>query len=110
MSGWSGAQVRAARAQWTPRLPQPCCRCGKPVIASQRWQVDHWPIGRAEASRLGIPLESLATWPAHGHCNESEGGKTGAAMTNARRRVTKSAKVPRRDFGPDHARGIRGIV
>ena len=110
MSEWSGAAVKKARAYWADRLPQPCSRCGKPVTREQRWQVDHWPIGRAEAKLRGMSLRDLPTWPAHGHCNESSGGKEGAARTNAQRRATKAQSQPRRDFGPDYARGIRGVA
>ena len=42
------------------------------------------------------------TWPEHTHCNTSAGGRLGAAITNARRRVTRPTMVAERD------RGIRG--
>lgn len=76
---WSGAKVRRARAYWRARLPLPCCRCGKPVLPTPEtgWHVDHYPIPRE--------LGGTRTWPAHSGCNTSDGGKRGAAITNARR-------------------------
>lgn len=94
---WSGDLVRAARAKWRPRLPQPCCRCGKPVLADPEtgWQVDHWPVPREAGGK--------DTWPAHARCNEAAGGRRGAQITNSRR--VKTEKRQARSRG----RNIRGI-
>lgn len=90
----------SARAQWRPRLPVPCCRCGKPVVPNPQlphdgWQVDHWPVPREQGG--------TETWPAHSLCNLSAGGKRGAAITNSR----KPAVIKRLNGKKD--RGIRGI-
>ena len=84
---WSGNRVRQARAYWRPRLPVPCCRCGRPVYHDDRkpaggWHVDHYPIPRSAGG--------TTTWPAHDHCNTSDGGKAGARITNSRRRRSRS--------------------
>lgn len=91
---WAGSVVVKARAYWRPRLPVPCCRCGRPVHHDPRkraggWHVDHYPIPRSAGG--------TETWPAHDLCNTSDGGKVGAAITNSRRR-------PRRPNG-----NIRGV-
>lgn len=81
MSGrWAGRKVATARAYWTPRLPLPCRRCGKPVTTTMRWHVGHI-LDRA----LGGTDDPANQWPEHEACNTSAGGKLGAAITNARR-------------------------
>ena len=66
------------------RLPEPCTKCGWPVYAEHAWQIDHIVAvsqgGSDDWSNLG---------PAHKRCNQSDGGKLGAAMTNSRRRVKR---------------------
>ena len=78
MSRWAGRDVQRARAAWAPRLPVPCCRCGRLVVPdptkpADGWQVDHYPIARE--------FGGTETWPAHTHCNLSAGGKRGV-LTN----------------------------
>lgn len=98
---WGGSESRRARAQWEATVRAGgviCCRCKRPIIDDPRlpgggWQPDHWPI-RREAG-------GTQTHPAHTRCNLSDGGRRGAAITNARRHQ------PRRDR--DRARNIRGI-
>jgi HNH endonuclease len=62
----------------------PCGRCGHPVTVEQRWHVGH-----KVAYRDGGPTSMDNTAPEHGRCNESEGGKAGAAITNSRRRPAR---------------------
>lgn len=96
MSDWSGRKVTNARAYWRPRLPLQCRRCGRPVLASQRWQVGHI-VDRY----LGGSDAVANQWPEHARCNEGAGGRAGAAITNARRARTR---------GDDQrARGLRGV-
>ena len=78
---WTGWQSTKARRYWQPRLPLPCCRCGRPVMPDSQWQVDHWPIPRE--------FGGTETWPAHSLCNMSAGGKRGAEITNARKLEAK---------------------
>lgn len=98
MSSWGGRKVTAARAQWASRLPLPCRRCPYPVLPTQRWQVGHI-VDRS----LGGTDDVSNQWPEHARCNESAGGKLGAAKTNARRpsRVLRMAS--------ERVRGIRGV-
>lgn len=111
---WGGHESRKARAEWKPKVAGgvPCCRCGKPVVPRpwlphDGWEPDHYPVPRWKGG--------TATWPAHApECNQSEGGKDGARITNARRaerRETRAASVkPSLHSGtPERARGIRGV-
>lgn len=89
---WNGNESTKARKYWEPRLPVPCCRCGKPVVPieglrGKGWQVDHWPVPRE--------FGGTEMWPAHADCNMSAGGKRGAEITNARRRerVEPTARI-----------------
>lgn len=97
---WGGQQSTTARAAWAPRLPLPCCRCGKPVIPNPAlphdgWEVDHWPTPYEHGGR--------DTWPAHTDCNRSAGGRRGAQITNAQRTTTTSTRMP-----DEPTRRIRG--
>lgn len=100
MSKWAGRKVTTARAQWAPRLPLPCRRCGRPVTPEQPWTVGHI-IDRAMGGNETDPSNQ---WPEHPGCNYSAGGKVGAAMTNARRQQTTTTRMP-----PERERGIRGV-
>lgn len=99
--GWHGHASRSARAQIRPRLPLPCCRCGRLVIPDpskphEGWQPDHWPIPRE--------LGGTEMWPAHSHCNMSAGGKRGAQITNE-----KKARRINQPRPHEHSRKIRGV-
>lgn len=101
---WAGRDVTRARADWRPRLPVPCCRCGKSVTPDPRlphegWQVDHYPVPRE--------LGGTQTWPSHSTCNLSAGGKRGAHITNTRRAATTTTTPGR--MAPERDRGIRGL-
>ena len=87
--------MRQARAYWRPRLPLPCRRCGRPVLASQRWHVGHIRDRYAGGSDA-----TTNQWPEHATCNERAGGKVGAAITNSRK------AQPRIDSARE--RGLRG--
>ncbi|WP_448074114.1 HNH endonuclease [Georgenia yuyongxinii] len=78
----------------------PCFRCGRPVLATDRWQVEH-VIERA----LGGNADPSNEWVSHGRCNESAGGKLGARITNTRRADTPN---PRAAMPPERDRRIRG--
>lgn len=79
---WSGTKVRRARAYWRPRLPLPCRRCGKPVLATPE---SGWHVGHIIDRALGGTDHLSNQWPEHNGCNTSAGGKIGARITNARR-------------------------
>ena len=92
-------------AYWRARLtagPLPCYRCRRPVYVTQRWQVEHM-VSRVHGGNVTAISNQ---WVSHGHCNESHGGKIGAARTNAGR--TKTTRPVVVDLGPEAARGIRG--
>lgn len=98
---WGGSESRKARAMWEPRLPVPCCRCGKPVVPDPTkkaggWHPDHYPIPRE--------FGGTETWPSHDHCNLSDGGKRGAAIVNARRAASRPIK--RADERLNNIRGV----
>lgn len=76
------------RATITPQLPLPCIDCGHPVTPDQKWQVGH----RLAAGLGGRPTRAN-TGPSHTYCpacnrkcNQSAGGKLGAAVVNAKRK------------------------
>lgn len=97
---WGGQASRRERAKWAARLPVACCRCGRPVLPrpwmpADGWHPDHYPV-RREAG-------GTETWPAHAECNLADGGRRGAAITNARRRAARPAVTG------ELARNIRGV-
>ena len=97
--GWNGNKVRQARTHWLARLPLPCSRCGRPVLPTDQWHVDHIHqrvLGGAD----GVENQ----WPAHASCNTSDGGKLGAARANERRATTA-----RRPNLSEQSRNIRGV-
>jgi len=112
---WGGAESRKARAEWTPKVAAggvPCCRCGKPVVPRpwlphDGWEPDHYPVPRWQGGK--------ATWPSHSpECNQSEGGKDGARIVNARRAERRQITQPRvkatlRAHVTERSRGIRGV-
>lgn len=113
---WSGTPVTKARAEWKIQIEAGgivCCRCSKPVLPGDKWQVDHYPISREDGG--------TQTWPAHAYCNMSAGGKRGAAITNGRKFKKKFSSgggsrgpgAPHvgmsKEFGTASERGIRGL-
>ena len=98
---WGGSESRRARAELAPRLPLPCCRCGRPVIPrpgmrGDGWQPDHYPIPRE--------FGGTQMWPAHAECNMRAGGQRGAQITNSRR--AQAAKPGRPDPRSLNMRGV----
>lgn len=81
---WGGSASRNARSlvQHLVDAGAPCYRCRKPILPGQTWHADHI-----------IPREHGGTddvsnlHPSHARCNESAGGQSGAALTNARRKA-----------------------
>lgn len=100
---WSGHASRSERARWSPTVNAGgavCCRCGKPIVPDPRlrgngWEPDHWPIPRE--------FGGVETRPAHSKCNQSEGGKRGAQLTNAKRRARRGST------GAIPNRNVRGV-
>lgn len=98
---WGGSEARKARAFWAPRLPVPCCRCGRlvipdPAMKGDGWQPDHWPIPRE--------FGGTETWPAHARCNLSAGGKRGAEIVNAKR--MQRNRIPKSSERINNIRGV----
>lgn len=85
---WAGNDSKKAREVCRPIVEQggPCYRCRKPILPGQPWHADH--IVPREQGGSDDPSN---LWPAHEHCNTSDGGKRGAQITNARRRIRGSA-------------------
>lgn len=77
---WSPEDSKKWRKRFAPMLPLPCPRCRKPVLPEQAWDVDHI----IAISEGGTKTADNLT-PAHRRCNNSHGGKLGAAKTNAKR-------------------------
>ena len=71
-NGWTGYQVRKARAYWRAVLaasPLPCSHCGQPVTLEHRWDVDHLlPLAHG-----GDLLDRANQSPAHRVCNRRAG-------------------------------------
>ena len=65
----STRQWRRLRLLWQSRLPLPCTRCGRDVLPSHAWHLDHSVV---PASRGGSDLEAR---PAHAWCNLSAGAR-----------------------------------
>lgn len=85
MVKWAGTPVRKARKYWSGVIAQggvKCCRCGKPVLVNDSWQVDHYPISREHGG--------TQTWPAHSFCNMSAGGKRGRSIQMARKKEVQA--------------------
>ncbi len=85
-TGWATVSARY-RKSIAATLPAPCvnvCVLGGVVHPDELWDVGHIVDAAAggtnERSNLG---------PAHRRCNRSDGGKIGAAMTNAARKSSK---------------------
>lgn len=86
-------------AKWRPSiaktLPAPCvqprCQLGGVVHPGQQWDVGHLP-GHDAYLDTGLPLTRDQVGPAHRRCNRSDGGKVGAAMTNAKHRAKKDLR------------------
>jgi 5-methylcytosine-specific restriction endonuclease McrA len=68
-------------------LPAPCvnrCQLGGTVYPGQKWHVGHI-IDKAYGGT--DTLDNFGA--AHARCNQSDGGKIGAARTNAQRKIRR---------------------
>lgn len=88
------SKVPGLRAKITPTLPRRCLNCPHLVTPDQKWQVGHVrPAskgGKASAANTG---PTHAYCPACGHrCNQVDGGRLGAAVTNSRRQARKDIR------------------
>lgn len=97
-SKWQGSVATKCRAHWKARLHQegmlPCYRCGKPVTPEMRWDVEH-TVRRVDGGNDG----DLSTqWVSHAACNRADGGRVGAARTNARKAERKPVVLNRWPF------------
>lgn len=87
---------RRARARLAPTLPAPCCRCGRPVLPTDKWEADHsipllrWPDDH--------PYPDHLVMPAHRARNRRAGGQDGARITNAMKRAKKNAAQGLREW------------
>ncbi|WP_157602034.1 HNH endonuclease [Promicromonospora kroppenstedtii] len=85
---WSGRVVTSARAHWRTRLPQPCYLCGKPVLPTQRWVVEHM-VPRSQGGSLTARSNQ---WVSHRTCSDSSGGQ----LAQSKRKANEAAD--RREF------------
>jgi hypothetical protein len=91
--------VAGKLAKWRPAiaatLPAPCvqpsCLLGGMVYPDQQWDVAHLP-GRDAYLDPSHHLTRSDVGPGHSKCNRSDGGKVGAAMTNAKHRAKKQMR------------------
>lgn len=74
---WGGNRSTKARAIVRRMLPAGCVRCGGLVTDEMEWHADH--IQERDAGGGDSPSN---LGPAHARCNESHGGRIGAAITN----------------------------
>ncbi|MFT4232277.1 MAG: hypothetical protein QM606_05815 [Leucobacter sp.] len=86
------AALRAYRPQIAATLPAPCvqprCQLGGTVYPDQSWDVAHLPGLDAHLDPEHVPTRA-EVGPGHSKCNRSDGGRVGAAKTNAARRAAK---------------------
>lgn len=91
---WLAAQLKATGGM-------PCGRCGRLVTPEMKWHAGHIDPHRDGGSGA---LHNFQV--EHAHCNTSEGGKAGAAITHGkrastrRRAATRSAPVDPRNTMP----------
>lgn len=106
---WAGWQVTQARNYWRSRVEAgiKCSKCKKPIGKGQKWHVDHLVPRELGGQALGLAY----TWPAHDHCNTSDGGKRGAEITNAKKRAKKMNTNNTEPLNAQAKRdmGIRGV-
>lgn len=78
----------------TPQLPLPCVNCGRAVMPEHKWQVGHRldaaKGGRPTLSNVGPSHVKSELWPRS--CNQIDGGKAGAAVTNRKRKADKGLR------------------
>jgi hypothetical protein len=81
-----GQQHRRLREEWEQRLDRGqvvvCCRCGRVITSSDRWDLDHHDSDRSK--HLG---------PSHARCNRSAGGRKSARMRRFHARAEAANKV-----------------
>lgn len=82
--------VRKARPIIAATLPAPCvqprCQRGGTVHPEEQWDVAHLP---GHDARLGGELSLEVVGAAHRRCNRSDGGRTGNAIQQQRRKTEK---------------------
>lgn len=85
---WVNGEGKRQRARLAALLPQPCPRCGKPVLATHAWEADHViPLNRWPENK---PYPNELIRAAHKSCNRSHGGKDGSRITNERKRAARA--------------------
>lgn len=86
---------RKYRAAIAPTLPQPCIqpRC---LLGGIVRPEDEWDVGHVHDLGMGGETGRNDVGPAHVKCNRSDGGRRGAAITNAGRAAVSGAKPGRR--------------
>lgn len=82
-------QVRPLLAAMVRNGEAACTKCGRPIVEGMVWQIDHI---------IAIVDGGTDNWdnlgPAHKRCNQSDGGRKGAAITNARKGNKAKTEYP----------------
>lgn len=94
---WTGTNVTKARAYWRMRLPLPCYLCGRPVVAEDKWVVEHMVPRSAGGSVLAVSNQFVS----HRKCSDRSGGK----ITRAKQLAAKKAKW----LDSAQSRNLRGV-
>jgi hypothetical protein len=91
---WTSADARRWRPRIAATLPAPCVNCGGVVTEDMSWQVGHVRDlaafaaddyeGSKTSENLG-PSHSYGSGPGGRSCNQSAGGRAGAAKTNRKK-------------------------
>lgn len=95
---WTSADLKKWKPRLAATLPAPCVDCGRVVTADMSWQVGHIiPVNDPRspgnvAWNLG-PSHSNKSGPGGRSCNQSAGGRMGAAKTNGR--IKDSRRLPK---------------
>lgn len=89
----AGIVRRQVRRAWKLGSEVRCWRCGRPLPPGSRFDVGH--LDR----HAGHALSNLAAECVP--CNRRDGGRIGAAITNARRRGTPTPRPTVRTASPD---------
>ena len=76
-------RLRRRYAEELARQPIPCCRCGQPITAGDRWHLDHYPIAEIDG---GTEIHI-----SHAACNCAAGQATGQRRRNAQRALELDA-------------------
>ena len=82
-----GHRHQQLRAQWAPKVEAGLVNCGRPTCGQPILPGQAWQLGHDDHDR------SRYNGPEHRYCNESAGGRAGAAVTNGRRQALRHSRA-----------------